>query len=328
MNIVLIVPTGIGAEIGGHAGDANPVCKLFASLSDTLITHPNVVNASDINEMPENVFYVEGSILDAFLEGSVALKQPRQNKILVVVNSPVRNDTINAVSAARVTIGIDATILELDTPLRMIASFEDGKASGEVLGWQPLIHQVNHVKFDALAIHTPIEVSRDVALNYFRTGGVNPWGGIEAIASKIIANRLLKPVVHAPIENMAAEDIGLVMESEIDPRMAPEVISSCYLHCVLKGLNRAPRISDSGLSVGDIDVMVSPDGCFGPPHKACLKANIPVIVVRENKTICEEDSHPDFIYVENYWEAAGVIACMKAGVTKEAVRQRGKRVGF
>ncbi|MHB8898830.1 MAG: DUF3326 domain-containing protein [Thermoguttaceae bacterium] len=27
MNIVLVIPTGIGCEIGGHAGDANPVAN-------------------------------------------------------------------------------------------------------------------------------------------------------------------------------------------------------------------------------------------------------------------------------------------------------------
>ena len=53
-NVVLIVPTGIGAEIGGHDGDAAPVARLLAESCDILITHPNVVNASDINEIPEN----------------------------------------------------------------------------------------------------------------------------------------------------------------------------------------------------------------------------------------------------------------------------------
>ena len=66
---ILIIPTGIGCEIGGHAGDANPVCKLLASCSDLLITHPNVVNSSDINEMPDNVWYVEGALLDRFILG-------------------------------------------------------------------------------------------------------------------------------------------------------------------------------------------------------------------------------------------------------------------
>ncbi len=322
MNIVLIIPTGIGAKIGGHAGDANPVCKLLASLSDTLVTHPNVVNASDINEMSDNVFYVEGSMLDRFLAGEFSLKQPLQNKILVVVNHPARNDSINAVNAARVTIGINATVVELEEPLRMVANFNDGRATGDIYGWEELVNQVKDMDYDALAIHTPIEVPREVALSYYRTGGVNPWGGVEAKASKLIATALNKPVAHAPLENTPAEDTELynIMNEVVDPRIAPEAISFCYLHCVLKGLNRAPRISDNGLSVNDIDVMVSPYGCFGNPHKACLEQGIPVIVVRENSTIYSFIPPQSCIMVDNYWEAAGIIACMKAGITKESVR--------
>ncbi len=326
MNIVLVIPTGVGATIGGHAGDANPVCKLLASLSDTLVTHPNVVNAADINEMPENVFYVEGSMLDRFMEGRIGLKQPIQNKILVVANSPIRSDTINAVHAAQVTIGIEAQIMELTTPLRMVAHYEGGLATGEITGWEELVKQLRDVNYDALAIHTPIEVPRDVALSYYRNGGVNPWGGVEAKASKLIATALNKPVAHAPLENTDPEDTELyrIMDEVVDPRIAPEAISFCYLHCVLKGLNRAPRIDHRGLSVRDIDVMVSPDGCFGPPHTACLKRGIPVIVVRENKTICGWTAINEFIYVDNYWEAAGIVSCMKSGIKKESVRVMNK----
>lgn len=326
MNIVLIVPTGIGAEIGGNAGDANPVCKLLASLSDILITHPNVVNGSDINEMPDNVWYVEGSILDRFLVGEVLLKQPLQNRILLVANAPVCSDTINSVNAAKVTVGADIEIIELDRPLMMTGSFQNGVASGEVIGWQGLVAQVRSMDFDALAIHTPVDVPREVALNYYRNGGVNPWGGVEAIASKLIANALNKPVAHAPLENTPTEDRELsgIISEIVDPRIAPEVISSCYLHCVLKGLNRAPRISGSGLSVDDIDVMVSPYGCYGNPHRACLQQGVPVIVVRENKTICNFVPPESCIVADNYWEAGGIIACMKAGITKESVRHRDK----
>ncbi len=53
-NAVLLIPTGIGCEIGGHAGDATPVARLLAGSCDTLILHPNVVKASDINEAPQN----------------------------------------------------------------------------------------------------------------------------------------------------------------------------------------------------------------------------------------------------------------------------------
>jgi len=55
MNGVFIIPTGLGAEIGGHAGDATPSAKLVASCCDKLIVNPNVVNASDINEMSDNM---------------------------------------------------------------------------------------------------------------------------------------------------------------------------------------------------------------------------------------------------------------------------------
>jgi hypothetical protein len=49
----MIVPTGIGASIGGYAGDANPACRLLAKASDLLITHPNVVNAALLTDIPD-----------------------------------------------------------------------------------------------------------------------------------------------------------------------------------------------------------------------------------------------------------------------------------
>ena len=95
----MIIPTGIGCEIGGHAGDAAPAARLIGACCDNLILHPNVVNASDINEMPENSWYVEGSQLDRFLEGDIALEKTYMNKILVVVNK-ADYQSVNAVSAA------------------------------------------------------------------------------------------------------------------------------------------------------------------------------------------------------------------------------------
>ena len=41
---IFIVPTGIGCEVGGFAGDALPTAKLLASASGCLITHPNAVS--------------------------------------------------------------------------------------------------------------------------------------------------------------------------------------------------------------------------------------------------------------------------------------------
>ncbi len=288
MIAVLIIPTGLGAAIGGDAGDGNPVAKLLASCCDTLITHPNVVNASDINEMTENTLYVEGSMLDCFLRGEIELERVRTyNKILVVANAPVTDETINAVSAARATIGAHVEILELTQPLEMIANIAQGtRASGDLRGVSRLLEDVRPLDFDALAIHTPIQVDRDVVLEYYRTGGINPWGGVEAKLSKAVAEILKRPVAHAPLENTSPDDeeLFLVFQGSVKPRIAAEAISNCYLHCVLKGLHRAPRIG-KGLSWQDVDVLISPYKCWGPAHEACNRQCIPIIAVRENSIV-------------------------------------------
>ncbi len=316
MNIVMIVPTGIGCEIGGHCGDAAPAARLLGECCDNLILHPNVVNASDINEMPHNSLYVEGSQLDLFLEGKVFLEKVMSNRLLVVVNK-ADYQSINAVSAARTSLGIDAEILELEKPLRLIAQMKNGLATGEVENWQELVAQVREHDFDALAIATPITVDSKTLKHYFEQGGVNPVGGVEAVASKLIAEAVGKPVAHGPV------DYALEGHKEVvDPRMAVEIITENFIHCVLKGLHKAPRINkERGLGVEDVDLMVSPYGCFGRPHKACLAAGIPVIVVRENKCCQNKPEHKKFIYVENYLEAAGLIMCMKAGVHPDTVRR-------
>lgn len=329
MNVVLIIPTGIGAEIGGHAGDANPVAKLLGGCCDKLITHPNVVNASDINEMPENTLYVEGSILDRFLRGEVFLKEVFFNRILLVVNKPLSNLTLNSVNAARATIGADIHVLELETELKMTGFYTNGKADGKVEGWLELCRQVDKYDFDALAIQSHIQVDKKTKLEYLnRTGGVNPWGGIEAITSKLIADKLEKPVAHSPFIDWERGDDDLVDfdiefdPKKVDPRKSAEMVSLCHLHSVLKGLHKAPRISHfTGLSNADIDFLITPVDCVGEPHYACMKNGIPIIAVRENKTILKDKMPESFIVVENYIEVAGLLMAYKAGIDWKSVRR-------
>lgn len=330
MNTVLIIPTGIGAKIGGNAGDANPVAKLIGSVSDKLITHPNVVNAADINEMPSDTLYVEGSQLDEFLKGRIGLTEVRSNRILVAVNAPVRPETINAVSAARVTLGADIKIVELDKPLKMQAEYDTktGQATGIVEGHEELITQVLNISdWDTLAVATPISVAKEAALNYVRKGGVNPWGGVEAKASKLIAKGIKKPIAHAPLET-PDNTVFKGFNEIVPPPIAPEMVSVCYLHCVLKGLYKAPKIESLALgtniriSVDNVDVMITPMGCWGIPHKLCEWRNIPIIVVKENQTILHQRMGDSCIYVNNYLEAAGLIQAMKIGVTTASLRNK------
>ena len=52
---------------------------------------------------------------------------------------------------------------------------------------------------------------------------------------------------------------------------------------------------------------------------ACIEAGIPIIAVRENKTILNDPMPDSFIIVDNYLEAVGVIKAMEIGVTRESV---------
>ena len=345
MNVVFIIPTGLGCLIGGHVGDATPAAKMIAQMCDKIILHPNVVNACDINEMPANALYVEGSILDRFLEGKIELQEVCSNRVLVVVNPPVKPETVNAVRAAEATIGMDVEIVELETPLVMKARVENNVATGDATGVNELIGQVASLvlppsftevpgmyrlhpkyQYDALAIASPIEVPEGMALEYFRNPNihVNPWGGIEAIVSRRVADAIDKPTAHAPVmedsERDDPEQFYLAFREKIDKRKAAEAISSCFIHCILKGLHKAPRIG-SGIHRSSVAALITPTGCIGRPHKACLSTGIPVIAVEEN-TIASALKHRDdrIIYVKNYLEAAGVLSCMKAGVTTRSVR--------
>jgi hypothetical protein len=73
--------------------------------------------------------------------------------------------------------------------------------------------------------------------------------------------------------------------------------------------------------------MVIPDGCLGLPTLAALAQGITVIAVKENKNLMRNNladlpwQSDKFFLVENYWEAAGVIAALRAGIEPAAVRR-------
>lgn len=330
MNVVMIIPTGIGCDIGGHAGDATPSAKLMASVCDNLIIHPNVVNASDINESTENMMYVEGSILDRFLQGQIALEEVYSNKILLVVNKPLKNETINSINAARNTLGSHIEILQLDIPLTLEGIFKvDGSASGIMTGENEAVLQIQTYKqsnpFDVLAIQTTVDVDESTSKKYLIECGVNPWGGAEALCSRYFSRELGLQCAHAPYESGVLKNFNEV----VDARQAAELVSVSYIHCILAGLHKAPKVVDYGcrskhtIRVDDVDVLISPDGCWGDPHEACANWGIPIIFVRENKTIYKSfDIIPKgCLMADNYMEASGMISSIKAGVHVDSVRR-------
>jgi len=342
-NAVMVLPTGIGAELGGHAGDACPVARLLAQACDKLVLHPNVVNASDLNELPENSLYVEGSVLARLMMGTAGLSPVRSNRILLVIDahkdSIFVDAAINAANAARSSIGIDIVeVVTLDPPVRMRARFTNsGRAAGRVEELEYLCKVLDERagSYDAIALSSVIDVPHEFHKEYFDAHGsmVNPWGGIEAIFTHCISSLYNLPSAHSPMfENreVANMDVGMV-----DPRMAAEAVSMTFLNCILKGLHKSPRIvTDINemrqahvLSAEDVSVLIQPDGCLGIPTIAALEQGIAVIAVRENATILKNDLSvlpwaPGQLHiVENYWEAAGLMLAMRAGILPAATRR-------
>ncbi len=342
-NAVFVVPTGIGAEIGGHAGDATPAARVLAEACDTLITHPNVVNASDINEMPENALYVEGSVISRLLMGTAGLQPVRSNRVLVILDAHKDelfvNAAINSVSAGRATYGLAcAKIVMLDPPLEMRSRYtESGSAAGEIEGLERVcaVLEEHRGEFDAVGIASVIGVPEEYHEKYFKSGGemVNPWGGVEAMFTHALSSLYNVPSAHSPMletRKVAHFDPGLV-----EPRLAAEAVSLTFLQCMLKGLHRSPRIvtdpdalrEHGVLTAADVSCLVIPDKCIGLPTVAALEQGIPVIAVRENDNLMQNDLRalpwvPGQLHVvENYWEAVGVMTALKAGVTPESLRR-------
>jgi hypothetical protein len=342
-NVVFVVPTGINATIGGHAGDAGPVARLLASVCDTLVLHPNVVNASDINEMPENALYVEGSVICRLLMGTAGLQRVRNNRVMVVIDRhpeiAYSNAAINAVNAARACYGFDCSrIVMLDPPVKLVSEYTStGRAAGRVDNLGDFVDGIRPYlgDADAIAVSSVIAVPPEFHQDYFDSGGgmVNPWGGVEAIFTHALSLFYGLPSAHSPM--IESEEIESVDPGVVDPRMAAEAVSLTFLPSILKGLKRSPRIvtdpaemqSPGCLTARDIACMVIPDGCLGLPVLAALAQGIPVIAVRDPSHLMNNDLAElpwragQFCIVNNYLEAVGVLCAKKSGLALDSVRR-------
>lgn len=342
-NVVLMVPTGIGAEIGGHAGDAGPVSRMLAEVADTLILHPNVVNASDLNEMPENALYVEGSVLARLLMGTAGLQSVRSNRVLVVIDAHrdelFVNAAINAVSGARGAYGLSCPeVVCLDPPVKLRARYApSGRAAGCVEEMEGLcaLLEGRREQYDAVALSSVIDVPEEVHQGYFDARGemLNPWGGVEAMLTHALSSMYNVATAHSPM--FESQEIANMDPGIVDPRMAAEAVSTTFLQCTLKGLQRSPRIVNDAhamnrpgvLTADNVACLVIPEGCLGIPTLAALEQGIIVVAVQENRNTMKNDlsSLPwapgQFHQVRNYWEAVGVIAALRAGMDPASVRR-------
>ena len=106
----LVVPTGIGAAIGGYAGDAMPVARALTAVADRVITHPNVMNGAMMYWPHDAVQYVEGFALDEFAAGRWGLRPTVSQRVGLLLDAGIEPELrlrhLQAAEAARATLGV------------------------------------------------------------------------------------------------------------------------------------------------------------------------------------------------------------------------------
>ncbi|PHX57005.1 DUF3326 domain-containing protein [Tychonema bourrellyi FEM_GT703] len=245
--VVLIVPTGVGASIGGFAGDALPVARAIAQVSDTLITHPNVLNGAQLYWPIPNALYVEGYALDKFAQGCWGLQPVHQNRIGLILDSGIEPELqlrhLQAVDASRATLGLNITdYVQTDAPLNVeLRMSESGASWGTIANPDSLLRAaeklITQAKVQAIAVvaRFPDDIGSLALENYRHGKGVDPLAGAEAVISHLIVRTFKIPCAHAPAL------LPLPLDPHLSPRSAAEEIGYTFLSCVLAGLSKAPQ---------------------------------------------------------------------------------------
>ena len=293
-----IVPTGIGASIGGFAGDASVWARKFSEKC-RLIVNPNVVNAACFSGINDNMLYVEGYSLDEFFKGRLFLSPSKGNKIGVIFDKSISNSVlnvhINTINAVKTVYGIDVIGYEITKEAIGVDFFVDssGVSMGNVNNLDTLKQTAkklinNGAESIAIVCHFPEEDGDDYANGI----GVDPVGGVEAIISHYISQEFQVPCAHAP----AFSDFSISTDI-VDARAAAEYITPTFLPCILLGLNNAPKLfsaskhlnsdKNSGiLSVDDLDFLIMPYNSMGGiPVLEMAKRNKKIYAIKENKTV-------------------------------------------
>lgn len=247
LTVVLIVPTGVGASIGGFAGDALPVARAIAQVSDTLITHPNVLNGAQLYWPIPNALYVEGYALDKFAAGCWGLQPVHQNRIGLIMDCAIEPELqlrhLQAVDAARATLGLNITDCVLtDRPLQVELRISESGASWGTIGNPDSLLRaaeklIKQARVEAIAVVARFpDDEGSLALENYRHGkGVDPLAGAEAVISHLIVRTFKIPCAHAPALS------ALPLDPYLSPRSAAEEIGYTFLPCVLAGLSKAPQ---------------------------------------------------------------------------------------
>ncbi|MCL2925065.1 MAG: DUF3326 domain-containing protein [Trichodesmium sp. MAG_R04] len=297
--VVLIIPTGIGASIGGYAGDGLPVARAIAQTCDILITHPNVLNGAQLYWPLPNALYVEGYALDKFAQGWYGLQPVHQNRVGLILDQAIEPELqlrhLQAADGTRATLGINLTdYIVTDSPLEVqLLESESGASWGTIANPDSLLRAaetlIHKAKAEAIAVVARFpDDEGSTALQEYRYGqGVDPLAGAEAVISHLIVKNFQIPCAHAPAL------LPLPLDPNLSPRSAAEEIGYTFLPCVLVGLSRAPQLVTlkEGLRLPDsiwaqqVDAVVVPGtACGGSTVISLSQTRAQIIAVTENKT--------------------------------------------
>ena len=339
---LLVIPTGIGCAIGGHAGDALPAARLLAGASGCLITHPNVMNGAALYWSDPRIHYVEGSSLDRFATGMVVLRPVRRQRLGLLLDAGIepelRQRHLQVADGCRATLGLDVgPVVTTAVPLEVSLSLGASGASWGQLGQpQALLQAGRQLKAagaTAIAVVTRFPDDPDsAALAAYRQGsGVDALAGAEAVISHLLSRELGLPCAHAPALS------PLPLDPELDPRAAGEELGYTFLPCVLVGLSRAPDLlphpgsdqaawtaAGSTVAIDAVGAVIAPAGALGGAAVlACAERGIPVIAV-DNPCLLDVSAEAlglQVLKATSYAEAAGLVLALREGIAPEALRR-------
>ncbi|ELR97713.1 DUF3326 domain-containing protein [Gloeocapsa sp. PCC 73106] len=337
--VVLLVPTGIGASIGGYAGDALPIARAIAGLGDRLITHPNVLNGAQLYWSQPNIYYVEGYALDQFALKRWGLRPVKQNSIGLILDQgmelELRLRHLQAADALRATLGLEIKEYILtDAPLGVeLRSAPSGASWGTISNPGSLLRAaaklIDQAKVDAIAVvaRFPDEIDSPLLANYRQGSGVDPIAGAEAVISHLIVRTFAVPAAHAPALK------PLPIEPQLSPKAAAEELGYTFLPCVLVGLSQAPRIitnqqryTPDSIWAEQVDAVIVPaDACGSSAILGFSQLQTKIIAVAENRTsmkVYPESLGIEAFRVESYLEALGAIVALRAGVALTSISPR------
>ncbi|MGI0480579.1 DUF3326 domain-containing protein [Geminocystis sp. CENA526] len=337
---VLIIPTGIGASIGGYAGDALPVARSMSQVCDRVITHPNVMNGASLYWQCENIDYVEGYGLDKFASGEWGLESVRQNKIGLILDKGIETELryrhLQVADGVRATLGINVqdyiiTDRALNVELR---TAESGASWGTIGHPDSLLRAgeklIQEGKVNALAVvaRFPDDTDSQALENYRHGKGVDVLAGAEAVISHLLVREFHIPCAHAPALSPLPLDIN------ISPRSSAEELGYTFLSCVLVGLSKAPQFTlqrhHHSLWAEDINSVVIPaSACGGSAILSFSGLNTTIIAVEDNETVL--DISPEVlgikaIRVKSYLEALGLIVLDRSGIRLDALNNGERRM--